>query len=616
MVGRAEVSSDETSAVLNWNLRFWFARIAAHTSLCSGQGVHYMCVINHRLGVLGWALFVLAAGACSDSAGTSSSDGVQQPGFDGVATIRLTNLVDPCVIDSATGSMTLTVESNETAYLYTRGDGVVSANAHLGDVICSVPATKRITIRSRDLQASDDQKVILDFTSGTFGLATKALIGGDATSGPNILIDLGQGIGDSVKIIGTIGADTVTLGSDSTAAYVAWQAAPAAKRTYPDVRITGAEDIIISTGAGDDVITGQAGAAVGTTLTPLSGSISLTVYGGDGNDTITSGAASTGSAFNDLYGGAGDDKFIQQAAKAKDDIHGDDGIDLVDYSIRTAALSVTVGVGSADDGESGEGDTVELDVENVTGGSGKDFIDASAMILASHLLIGGAGDDTLIGSSKADHLYGGEGNDTLKGGGNDDILEGGDGDDILQGGQGNDTLKGGGLNCPVTTPATCVAATSAKIGLNTVDYVDHTAAVFVNIADLSSSPMGQSGENDILTDIRNIRGGTGNDRLTGDGSDNAIWGGDGDDVIHGGGGNDALYGEGGDDQIYGEAGNDFLCGGAGSDTLVGGDGNDLLDADDGEKDALIDCGNGDADIAITNGGTTDVADPTPVACEM
>jgi Ca2+-binding RTX toxin-like protein len=573
-----------------------------------------MCAKNQRVGLFEWALLALAAGACDDGARTTNVDVVPPLGFDGTATIRLTNLADPCVVDGATGNMTLTMEANETAYVYIRAlDGLVSTNALISNGFCAVSTTKRISIRSHDLQADDDQKVIIDFGSGTFGLAT-------ATSGPNIVIDLGAGSGDSVKILGTSGADTVTLGSDlkvsPVASYIAWQAAPAAKRTSPDVRITGAEDIIISTGAGDDVITGQAGAAVGSSLTPLDGSIRLTVYGGDGNDTITSGAASVGGAVNALYGGTGDDKFIQQAAKAADDIHGEDGNDLLDYSSRSAPLTISVGVGSGDDGESGEGDTVEADVENVTGGAGNDLIDASAMTLASHVLIGGAGNDTLMGSDLADHLYGGEGNDILKGGAGDDILEGGDGDDILQGGLGDDTLKGGGLNCPVTTPVSCVAATTAKIGVNTVDYSDRVSAVFVNLADLTSTPMGQSGENDVLTDIRNIRGGSGNDRLTGDGSDNTIWGGDGNDVIYGGGGNDSLYGEGGDDQIYGEAGNDFLCGGAGSDSLVGGDGNDFLDADDGEKDALIDCGNGDADIAVTNGGLPAVADPSPLACEM
>jgi Ca2+-binding RTX toxin-like protein len=576
-----------------------------------------MCVTNHRLDISGWMLLALGLGGCSDRASVANSDVPQPPGFDGTATLRLTNLANPCVIDGVTGSMTLTVEANETAYVYIRGlDGLVSTNALAATGSCAVPTTKRIIIRSHDLQAIDDQKVIVDFTSGTFALATKAATNGDATSGPNILVDLGSGVGDSVKIIGTSGADTVTLGSDSTASYVAWQAAPAVKRTFPDIRITGAEDIIISTGAGDDIITGQAGAAVGATLTPLDGSISLTVYGGDGNDTITSGAASIGSAVNALYGGIGDDKFIQQVAKAKDDIHGEDGIDLVDYSSRSAPLTLTVGVGSADDGESGEGDTLAADIENITGGSGKDFIDASAVTLASHILIGGAGDDTLIGSLMADHLYGGEGNDILKGGGGDDVLEGGDGDDVLQGGMGNDTIKGGGLNCPVTTPVSCVAATSPKIGLNTVDYADRSVAVYVNLADPSSSPMGQSGESDVLTDIRNIRGGTGNDTLTGDGNDNTIWGGDGNDTIHGGGGNDALYGEGGNDQIYGDDGNDFLCGGTGSDSLYGGEGNDFLDADDGEKDAVIDCGNGDADIAVYNGGASGVADPAPLSCEM
>jgi Ca2+-binding RTX toxin-like protein len=564
--------------------------------------------------ILGLALLALSVGACSEQSTTARANPVDPSGFSGAGALPLSALATPCDIDPVTGNMTLTMADGETLYLLKNTDGKVAGNIQLpGGADCSVLPTKRITIKSHDLNAVDDQKILLNFTNGTFGLATAAAANGNAASGPNIVIDLGQGTGDSVKIFGTDGADTFTLGSDLTAhaAYVSLQAAPAVKRTFPDIRITGAEDIIITAGGGDDVITGMAGAAVGATLAPLEGNIRLTVYGGDGNDTITSGGASFGGAINALNGGAGDDKFIQQSLKAKDDIHGDDGIDTVDYSIRTGTVTVTVGVGSADDGESGEGDTVESDVENVTGGSGDDTLDASTMTLASHVLIGGAGNDTLIGSDMADHLYGGEGNDILKGGGGNDILEGGDGNDTLQGGEGDDTILGGGLNCPVVTPAACVAATSAKIGFNIVDYSDRTAAVFVNLSDLSSRPMGATGESDVLSDIGGIRGGTGDDVLTGDGNDNTIWGGDGDDTIHGGGGNDALYGGDGDDTIYGDGGNDFLCGGPGADTLYGGDGNDFLDADDGVADTLIDCGNGDADIVVTDGG-----DPSPVSCEV
>ena len=574
----------------------------------------------NRLGML--VLLASASAGCSGGANQATvSAAAEVPphsGFDGVGVVRLSNLAAPCVIDPVTGNLSLTAGAEETVYLLRRGDGLVVANAVSDSVDCVVAPTKRITIRSHDLAAVDNEKVVLDFTLGTFGLATKATTSGDPSSGPNILIDLGDGSGDSVKIVGTDNADTITLGSDMTvsphAALVAVQAAPAAKRSFPDIRITGAEDIIVSTGPGADVITAQAGSAVGSAVSPLEGSISLTVYGGDDNDVITSGAASTGQAANALHGGAGDDRFVQQTAKAKDSIHGDEGNDTVDYSSRSGALTVTVGVGSEDDGENGEGDTVAADVENVVGGSGNDTLDASAMTLASHVLIGGAGDDVLLGSDMADHLYGGQGNDTLRGGGGDDVLEGGDGDDTLQGGAGNDTIKGGGLNCPLTTPASCTAATTANIGINTVDYSDHTEGVVVDLG--STSPAGQSGESDVLSDIRCIRGGAGNDRLTGDANDNTIWGGAGDDVIRGGAGNDALYGEAGDDHLYGEDGNDFLSGGAGMDTLAGGDGNDFLDADDGEQDALIDCGNGDADIAIYNGGSQSTADPTPVACEM
>jgi Ca2+-binding RTX toxin-like protein len=325
---------------------------------------------------------------------------------------------------------------------------------------------------------------------------------------------------------------------------------------------------------------------------------------------ITSGAASSNGAYNSLNGDGGNDRFVQQLAKAKDEIHGGDGIDWVDYHVRTAPLTITVGAGTEDDGESGEGDTLAADIENVTGGSGNDTIDASAATLSSHVLIGGSGNDLLVGSDQDDHLYGGQGNDTLVGGKGNDTLEGGDGDDILRGGANNDVILGGGLNCPVTIPAGCVLATAANIGVNTVDYSDHGNSVTVDLSNLAAA-QGESGESDTLSDIRHIRGGAGNDFLTGDASNNMIWGGDGNDTIHGGDGNDALYGERGNDDISGDAGNDFLSGGPGADSFQGGDGNDLIDADDGEIDTFIDCGNGDSDVALSN-----VGDPTPLSCEM
>lgn len=84
-----------------------------------------------------------------------------------------------------------------------------------------------------------------------------------------------------------------------------------------------------------------------------------------------------------------------------------------------------------------------------------------------------------------------------------------------------------------------------------------------------------------------VRGGDGNDTITG--SDLADWisGESGDDVIVAGLGSDSLFGGSGgdhltagegDDQIDGESGNDTILGNGGRDTLTGGDGINYLNA--------------------------------------
>lgn len=55
-----------------------------------------------------------------------------------------------------------------------------------------------------------------------------------------------------------------------------------------------------------------------------------------------------------------------------------------------------------------------------------------------------------------------------------------------------------------------------------------------------------------------------------------IRGGEGDDVLTGGAGNDKLIGGPGDDELNGRGGNDMLMGGPGDDTLNGGPGEDKL----------------------------------------
>ncbi|MBD2068316.1 M10 family metallopeptidase C-terminal domain-containing protein [Leptolyngbya sp. FACHB-671] len=98
-----------------------------------------------------------------------------------------------------------------------------------------------------------------------------------------------------------------------------------------------------------------------------------------------------------------------------------------------------------------------------------------------------------------------------------------------------------------------------------------------------------------------IKGGSGNDTLTGNDSSNSIFGDKGNDTLSGRGGNDLIKGGEGHDRLYGDAGNDQLIGDSGNDALVGSDGRDILEGGsgreqlDGGKDKDILTGGGDRD---------------------
>ena len=103
--------------------------------------------------------------------------------------------------------------------------------------------------------------------------------------------------------------------------------------------------------------------------------------------------------------------------------------------------------------------------------------------------------------------------------------------------------------------------------------------VTINLGDGDDTLIAQPLSRGIAADVR---GGTGNDTLTGTGaifnSSPRLSGGDGDDVLGSGAGDDTLEGGPGADTIDGGAGNDRLGGGAGTDKLIGGDGRDYLSA--------------------------------------
>ncbi|MCW3847962.1 Ig-like domain-containing protein [Sphingomonas sp. LB-2] len=164
------------------------------------------------------------------------------------------------------------------------------------------------------------------------------------------------------------------------------------------------------------------------------------LVGTSGNDTLRGSAAANrlvGGAGNDtLQGNDGDD--VLQGGLGIDSFDGGTGFDTVDYSDKTAAISLNLGISGSIDG----GTETYASIEGVIAGSGNDTIIGSAV---AERIDGGAGDDTLGGNGGNDTVIGGAGNDAVNGGDGDDKLIGGTGNDSFNGGNGNDTIVYSGL---------------------------------------------------------------------------------------------------------------------------------------------------------------------------
>ena len=106
-------------------------------------------------------------------------------------------------------------------------------------------------------------------------------------------------------------------------------------------------------------------------------------------------------------------------------------------------------------------------------------------------------------------------------------------------------------------------------GPNWLDYGLYTTAVTANLA--ADTATGASGG---IANIRNIRGGAGNDTIVGNSMGNILIGGAGNDAITGGGGRSLLIGGEGNDAITGGSADDIVVGGY-TDYDASGPANDL-----------------------------------------
>jgi Ca2+-binding RTX toxin-like protein len=209
--------------------------------------------------------------------------------------------------------------------------------------------------------------------------------------------------------------------------------------------------------------------------------------------------------------------------------------------------------------------------------TGRDLNDVLLGLAGNDVVAGNGGDDDVEGGAGNDRLDGGRGNDLAAGGAGDDRVRGGDGDDILVGSTGDNTLDGGS-------------------GFDIADYRLAEAAVLVEFPVLRARPLVGPGFEDRLIGIEQVigsvfgdsmRGGAGEDRLSGD---------EGRDRLAGRGGGDTLHGDEGRDLVWGGDGKDFLGGGEQADTVFGGAGDDHIE--DGLGRDLLYGGGGNDDILL------------------
>ena len=120
--------------------------------------------------------------------------------------------------------------------------------------------------------------------------------------------------------------------------------------------------------------------------------------------------------------------------------------------------------------------------------------------------------------------------------------------------------------------------TGQSDGMHPDPYASYDFAAFAQNWSLRSATGSYSVEvYDATEGDDEIRGGNGDDVLTGDRDADWLHGGAGHDRLIGGPGDDVLWGGSGHDHLHGGDGADVLDGGPGNDSLIGGDGADVFE---------------------------------------
>ncbi len=225
-------------------------------------------------------------------------------------------------------------------------------------------------------------------------------------------------------------------------------------------------------------------------------------------------------------------------------------------------------------------DTIQSGAGNdtVTTGAGNDTVTDT---LGNDTFNLGAGTNHVTDSAGNDLYIGGQGHDTIVDQGGDDTIQLGDGNNHVTVDRGTDSIITGlGADTVIAKNNTVTMNTGA--GIDTVDLQQVVKAT--------------------------VFAGEGNDQITSDSGDVAVYAGAGDDVVTLGAGNDSVIGEAGNDQISTGLGNDYIYDGLGNNTINAGGGNDQTITGIGNDhitdtagDDVINAGDGDNTILVADG---------------
>ncbi|MCA3413588.1 MAG: calcium-binding protein, partial [Roseomonas sp.] len=394
--------------------------------------------------------------------------------------------------------------------------------------------------------------------------------------------------------------------------------------------------------AGDDALSGTSGNDVIDLLAGndsylgLAGGDSIlgndgadTIYGGDGADTILGGAG------NDrIYAELGNDSVDAGSGNQDRVLYNQPGGAAITATITSSGGSS--GVNTAIVTTASQGNDSLQGFEILIASSGADSITVTSAATATELLwvFGGGGNDTLVDNYRQNGVFAdftspnvtagivvnlANGTATDGFGSTDslvgftavnatnfgDTLIGSDSNDRFRGWEGNDCIMGG----------------NGAQDMIDYNYLSASSqAVSVNL--LAQRAIDGMGGTDTLISIEQVRGGSGNDTIIGDGADNVIRGNAGSDSLDGGTGTgdvadysfnslavsvNLATGRGGDTSTGTDTlvGFERVWGSASGDTLIGSVNDDVVRGNGGSDS--IDGGLGSADVADYRNATTGIS---------